>query len=65
MLSSERSKNAMSAMKKTFDKNGYLEIVDFKFETPVNLVQGKKYENDAINNRSEYEKNQYIKVKVQ
>ena len=44
---------------------GYKENVDFKFEKPVNRVQGKAYENDAMQNRAEYEKYQYIKVKVQ
>jgi hypothetical protein len=65
MLSAERSVNAQSALKNALLKNGYMENVDFKFDTSINKVQGKKYENDAIKNRTEYEKFQYIKVKVQ
>jgi hypothetical protein len=65
MLSAERSANAQSALKNALLKNGYMENVDFKFDTSMNKVQGKKYENDAIKNRAEYEKFQYIKVKVQ
>ncbi|MFM2316282.1 MAG: hypothetical protein RLZZ155_614, partial [Bacteroidota bacterium] len=57
--------NAKAALKNALLKNGYMENVDFKFEKPVTTVQGKKYENDAMKNRSEYEKYQYIKVKVQ
>jgi len=65
MLSNERAVNAQTALTKALLKNGYLENVDFKFEKPINVVQGKKYENDALTNKSEYEKYQYIKVKVQ
>jgi len=65
MLSAERSENAMTALRNTLLKNGYIENVDFKFDKPLNTVQGKKYENDAMKNRAEYEKYQYIKVKVQ
>jgi hypothetical protein len=65
MLSAERSANAMKALKNVLLKNGYIENVDFKFAAPVNIVQGKKFENDAAANRAEYEKYQYIKVKVQ
>jgi hypothetical protein len=65
MLSAERSNNAKATLKGALLKNGYMENVDFKFATPVNVVQGKKYEDDAMINRTEYEKYQYIKVKVQ
>ena len=65
ILSNERSVNAQAALTKALLKNGYLENVDFKFAAPVNVVQGKKFENDAVANRAEYEKYQYIKVKVQ
>ena len=65
ILSNERSVNAQAALTKALLKNGYLENVDFKFAAPVNVVQGKKFENDAVENRAEYEKYQYIKVKVQ
>ena len=64
-LSAERSSNAKIALTKTLLKNGYIENVDFKFDKPLNTVQGKKYENDAMKNRAEYERYQYIKVKVQ
>lgn len=65
MLSAERSANAKAALIKVLLKNGYMENVDFMFGAPVNVVQGKKFENDAKSNRSEYEKFQFIKVKVQ
>jgi hypothetical protein len=65
ILSNERSVNAQTALTKALLKNGYIENVDFKFEKPINVVQGKKFENDALKNKSEYEKYQYIKVKVQ
>jgi hypothetical protein len=65
MLSAERSANAKAALTSALLKNGYIENVDFKYAKPINTVQGKKYENDAMKNRSEYEKYQYIKVKVQ
>jgi murein L,D-transpeptidase YafK len=65
ILSNERSVNAQTALTKALLKNGYVENVDFKFEKPINVVQGKKFENDALKNKSEYEKYQYIKVKVQ
>lgn len=64
-LSAERSNNAKMALKSALLKSGYRENVDFKFGTPVNIVQGKKYENDAMTNRVEYEKYQYIRIKVQ
>lgn len=64
-LSAERSAYAKASLKKALLNNGYMENVDFKFATPVNMVQGKKYENDAMSKRAEYEKYQYIKVKVQ
>jgi hypothetical protein len=64
-LSAERSNNAKAGLKNALLKSGYMENVDFKFGEPVNVVQGKKYENDALINRTEYEKYQYIKVKVQ
>ena len=64
MLSNERSVNAQKGLTKAFLKNGYIENVDFKFEKPINVVQGKKFENDALQNKSEYEKYQYIKVRV-
>lgn len=64
-LSKERVANAMKAMKATFEKNGYLEGTDYKFETSKTSVQGKKFENDSQTNRTEYEKFQYIKVKAQ
>jgi hypothetical protein len=41
------------------------EGVNYTFGTPVKLVQGKKYENDAQKNRLIYEEFQYIKIKVQ
>jgi hypothetical protein len=65
MLSSERSEYAKTSLKNALLKNGYIENVDFKFAKPSNVVQGKKFENDAMINRTEYEKYQYIKVKVQ
>ena len=65
MLSAERSANAITALRNALLKNGYIENVDFKFDKPLNAVQGKKFENDAMTNRAEYEKYQYIKVKVQ
>lgn len=64
-LSAERSERAKAAIIKTLAKSGYMEEVDFTFAKPVNVVQGKKFENDAAANRAEYEKYQYIKVKVQ
>ena len=64
-LSAERSESAKGSLTKALLKSGYFENVDFKFEKPLNRVQGKIYENDAMTNRAEYEKYQYIKVKVQ
>jgi len=65
VLSAERSEHAKASLIKTLAKSGYVENVDFTFAKPINVVQGKKFENDAAENRSEYEKFQYIKVKVQ
>ncbi len=64
-LSAERSERAKAAIINTLAKSGYMKEVDFTFAKPVNVVQGKKFENDAAANRTEYEKYQYIKVKVQ
>ncbi len=64
-LSKERSENMKISLTNALVKNGYIENVDFKYAEPINTVQGKKYENDAMTNRVEYEKYQYIKVKVQ
>ena len=64
-LSAERSEAAKVSLTKALLKSGYFENVDFKFEKSLNRVQGKIYENDAMTNRAEYEKYQYIKVKVQ
>lgn len=65
LLSAERVSNATTALKAALLKIGYIENVHYKFDKPITIVQGKKYENDAMTNRAEYEKYQYIKVKVQ
>ena len=65
MLSAERAASAKSALKNALLKSGYMENVDFKFDDPKNVVQGKNYENDSEQNRAEYEKVQYFKIKVQ
>ena len=64
-IAARRSENAVNVITKELIKRGYLENEDFAFLKSINLVQGKKYENDAMKNRTEYEKYQYIKVKVQ
>lgn len=65
MLAEERTENAKGALNAALQKSGFVLNKDYKFGKLKSVVQGKKYENDAITNRAEYEKNQYIKIIVQ
>jgi tetratricopeptide (TPR) repeat protein len=65
MLAEERTEKAKVALNAALQKRGFVVNKDYKFGKLKSVVQGKKYENDAIDNRTEYEKNQYIKIIVQ
>lgn len=64
-LTSWRNKTATDQIRDELKRLGMKEGVNYTFGTPVKLVQGKKYENDAQKNRLLYEEFQYIKIKVQ
>lgn len=64
-LTAWRNKTATDQIRTELKKLGMKEGVNYTFGTPVKLVQGKKYENDAQKNRLLYEEFQYIKIKVQ
>jgi hypothetical protein len=64
-LTSWRNKTAEDQIKEALLKIGLTEGKDYTFGTPVKLVQGKKYENDAQKSRLIYEQFQYIKIKAQ
>ncbi|MFM7769814.1 MAG: hypothetical protein ACKO8Q_04590, partial [Bacteroidota bacterium] len=64
-LSKARSTKAITTIKTELTKMGFKQDVNFVFQPAKNLVQGKKFENDRDTAREEYEKYQYIKIKVQ
>jgi flagellar motor protein MotB len=63
-LSKARSTFATDEITKELTARGYKLGEQFTFHEATNLVQGKKYENDKDTKRDEYEKYQYIKIKV-
>ena len=63
-LSKARSTFATDEITKELVARGYKLGEQFTFHEATNLVQGKKYENDKDTKRDEYEKYQYIKIKV-
>jgi len=64
-LTAWRNKTARDQVRDELLKLGAKEGVDYTFATPIELVQGKKYEKDAQKNRLIYEQFQYIKIKAQ
>lgn len=64
-LTAWRNKTAADQIRTELKKYNMKEGVNYTFGTPVKLVQGKKYENDAQKNRLIYEEFQYIKIRVQ
>ncbi|MFM7988603.1 MAG: hypothetical protein ACKPKO_55750, partial [Candidatus Fonsibacter sp.] len=64
-LAKARSGKATTTIVNELTKMGFKKDVNFVFLPANNLVQGKKYENDRDTAREEYEKYQYIKIKVQ
>jgi hypothetical protein len=64
-LTAWRNQTAADQVRGELTKYGFKEGTHFTFGTPVKLVQGKKYENDAKENKAIYEQFQYIKIKVE
>jgi hypothetical protein len=64
-LSAKRNKTAEDQIRDALNKRGRKEGENYTFAKPINLVQGKKYENDAKKNRLIYEQFQYIKIRAQ
>lgn len=64
-LTAWRNKTARDQVRDELLKHGMKEGENYTFGTPVELVQGKKYEKDAQKNRLIYEQFQYIKIKAQ
>lgn len=64
-LAKARSQKAQKTIETELKKMGFKTDVNFVFLPTKSMVQGKKYENDKDTARDEYEKYQYIKIKVQ
>ncbi len=64
-LSTWRNTTAEQQVRDELKKMGFEEGKDFQFGEPIRLVQGKKYENDAQQNKALYEPNQYIKIRCE
>jgi len=64
-LTAWRNKVATDQVIGELEKLGYTLGDQFRFQTPMKLVQGKKYEKDAVKNKTIYEQFQYIKIKVE
>ncbi len=64
-LTAWRNQTATDQITGELVKLGYKLGEHFTYGTPVKLVQGKKYENDAKENKAIYEQFQYIKIKVE
>jgi len=64
-LTAWRNQTATDQITGELEKLGYKLEEHFSYGTPAKLVQGKKYENDAKENKTIYEQFQYIKIKVE
>jgi tetratricopeptide (TPR) repeat protein len=64
-LAKARAQKAQKTIEAELKKMGFKTDVNFVFLPAKSMVQGKKYENDKDTARDEYEKYQYIKIKVQ
>lgn len=64
-LAKARAQKAQKTIDAELKKMGFKTDVNFVFLPSKSMVQGKKYENDKDTARDEYEKYQYIKIKVQ
>ncbi len=64
-LTAWRNKTATDQVTGELEKLGFKYGEHFTYGPPVQLVQGKKYENDAKENKAIYEQFQYIKIKVE
>ncbi|MFM7619311.1 MAG: hypothetical protein ACKO5Y_05675, partial [Bacteroidota bacterium] len=64
-LAKARAQKAQKTIEAELKKMGFKTEVNFVFLPAKSMVQGKKYENDKDTARDEYEKYQYIKIKVQ
>jgi len=64
-LTAWRNQTATDQITGELEKLGYKLGEHFSYGTPAKLVQGKKYENDAKENKTIYEQFQYIKIKVE
>ncbi|MFN9393261.1 MAG: tetratricopeptide repeat protein [Flavobacteriales bacterium] len=64
-LAEWRNRVATELLTNELSRLGLKKGVHFTFGTPLNLVQGKNYENDAEVNKAIYEQFQYIKIKVE
>ena len=64
-LAKARAQKAQKTIEAELKKMGFKADVNFVFLPAKSMVQGKKYENDKDTARDEYEKYQYIKIKVQ
>ncbi|MEO6902812.1 MAG: hypothetical protein ABI315_06645 [Bacteroidia bacterium] len=63
-LAQMRADDAQKQLIKTLRKKGIIES-QLIFNTPFkSLVQGPEYSKDAISKKTEYEENQYIKIKI-
>lgn len=63
-LTAWRNKTATEQIVNELLKYDLKEGVNYTFDTPKKLVQGKKYENDAQKNKRVYEEFQYIKIEA-
>ena len=64
-LAKARAQKAQKTIEAELKKMGFKTDVNFVFLPAKSMVQGKMYENDKDTARDEYEKYQYIKIKVQ
>ena len=64
-LSRLRAQEALENIAKQLGKMGYEEGVHYRFRLVRSEVNGKEFENDARENREEYEKYQYVQLSAE
>lgn len=64
-LSRLRAQEALETIAKQLGKLGYQEGVHYRFRNVKSEVNGKEFENDARQNKEEYEKYQYVQLSAE
>ncbi len=61
-LAEQRASDAKETIRKELERMGYVEGIHYKFRKISWGVNGKEFENDAKENRTIYEKSQYVEL---